>query len=594
MHTDKSKTTDTNQSRKKLSILLELTHFVRPYLGRAIMAAAALIITAGLTLSIGQGVRLLIDQGFAQQSIEQLKHAVQFILLITVLISIGTYARFYLVSWIGERVSADIRLAVFNHVISLHPSFFETTKSGDIMSRLTTDTTLLQSIIGSSLSMAIRSALMLIGALFMLFATNIKLTLIVLCAVPFILIPILVYGRKVRALSRKSQDSMSDVGSYAGEAIEHIKTVQSYTQEAQEMQSFQAEVEQAFTIGRRRIQQRATLIAGVIIIVFGAITGMLWVGGSDVISGHMSGGDLGAFVFYAILVASSLATISEVIGELQRAAGATERLIEILQASSLIQSPNATPVKAGTLAAQIMMKNVNFHYPSRPNQAAADSLSLTIEQGKVLALVGPSGAGKSTLFELLQRFYDPQSGQILLDNVDIRDLCVQDLRQQMAIVPQQPTLFSSNVMHNIRYGNEQASDEQVIEAAKKAHAHEFIMALPDGYNSFLGERGVRLSGGQKQRIAIARAILKDPHILLLDEATSALDSESEYHVQQALETLMHNRTTIIIAHRLSTIQHADRIAVLDSGQLIEIGSHDHLMQSCELYQRLVKLQFNPA
>ncbi|TMO59600.1 ABC transporter transmembrane domain-containing protein [Pseudoalteromonas aurantia] len=578
-------------SNKKLSILFELKRFIRPYLGRTIIAATALIFTSGLTLSIGQGVRLLIDQGFAEQSLEQLQHAVQFILLITVLISIGTYARFYLVSWIGERVSADIRLAVFNHVISLHPSYFETTKSGDIMSRLTTDTTLLQSIVGSSLSMAIRSALMLIGALFMLFATNIKLTLIVLCAVPFILVPILVYGRKVRTLSRQSQDSMSDVGSYAGEAIEHIKTVQSYTQESAEKTSFKNEVEQAFAIGRRRIQQRATLIAGVIIIVFGAITGMLWVGGSDVISGHMSGGDLGAFVFYAILVASSLATISEVIGELQRAAGATERLIEILQAKSLIQASYVTSLNAGSLAAQITVKDVCFNYPSRPNQAATKHLNLTIEQGKVLALVGPSGAGKSTLFELLQRFYDPQSGKILLDNVDIRDLSPQDLRQQMAIVPQQPALFSSDVMHNIRYGNELASDEQVIEAAKKAYAHEFILALPDGYNSFLGERGVRLSGGQKQRIAIARAILKDPHILLLDEATSALDSESEYHVQQALDTLMHNRTTIIIAHRLSTIQHADKIAVLDAGKLVEVGNHEQLLQSCELYQRLVKLQF---
>ncbi|MBQ4861625.1 ATP-binding cassette domain-containing protein [Pseudoalteromonas sp. MMG013] len=591
MQTDPLTDNSKKSSNKKLSILLELKRFVRPYFARVALATAALILTAGLTLSIGQGVRMLIDQGFAEQSLEQLERAVQFILVITVLISAGTYLRFYLVSWIGERVSADIRLAVFNHVISLHPSYFETTKSGDIMSRLTTDTTLLQSIIGSSLSMAIRSALMLIGALFMLFATNIKLTLVVLCAVPFILIPILFYGRKVRTLSRQSQDSMSDVGSYAGEAIEHIKTVQSYTQEPQEKQSFKDEVEQAFTIGRRRIQQRATLIAGVIVIVFGAITCMLWVGGSDVIAGHMSGGDLGAFVFYAILVASSLATISEVIGELQRAAGATERLIEILQAKSLIQAPTNHHVIAASLPAQLILKEVSFHYPSRPNQAAADKLNLIIEQGKVLALVGPSGAGKSTLFELIQRFYDPQSGEILLGGVDIRSITPQDLRQQMAIVPQQPALFSSDVMHNIRYGNPLATDEQVIEAAKKAHAHDFIMELPDGYRSFLGERGVRLSGGQKQRIAIARAILKDPHILLLDEATSALDSESEYHVQQALDTLMHNRTTVIIAHRLSTIQHADKIAVLEAGKLVEIGSHHELMQNCELYQRLVQLQF---
>ncbi|MBQ4851456.1 ABC transporter transmembrane domain-containing protein [Pseudoalteromonas sp. MMG012] len=591
MQTDPLTDNSKKSSNKKLSILLELKRFVRPYFARVALAAAALILTAGLTLSIGQGVRMLIDQGFAEQSLAQLEHAVQFILVITVLISAGTYLRFYLVSWIGERVSADIRLAVFNHVISLHPSYFETTKSGDIMSRLTTDTTLLQSIIGSSLSMAIRSALMLIGALFMLFATNIKLTFVVLCAVPFILIPILFYGRKVRTLSRQSQDSMSDVGSYAGEAIEHIKTVQSYTQEPQEKQSFKDEVEQAFTIGRRRIQQRATLIAGVIVIVFGAITCMLWVGGSDVIAGHMSGGDLGAFVFYAILVASSLATISEVIGELQRAAGATERLIEILQAKSLIRAPTNHHVIAASLPAQLILKEVSFNYPSRPNQAAADKLNLIIEQGKVLALVGPSGAGKSTLFELIQRFYDPQSGEILLGGVDIRSITPQDLRQQMAIVPQQPALFSSDVMHNIRYGNPLATDEQVIEAAKKAHAHDFIMELPDGYRSFLGERGVRLSGGQKQRIAIARAILKDPHILLLDEATSALDSESEYHVQQALDTLMHNRTTVIIAHRLSTIQHADKIAVLEAGKLVEIGSHHELMQNCELYQRLVQLQF---
>jgi ATP-binding cassette subfamily B protein len=577
---------------KQLSILLELKRFIRPYSGRAFMAAVALIFTAGLTLSIGQGVRQLIDQGFTGQSSEQLKYAVQFILILTVLISFGTYARFYLVSWIGERVSADIRLAVFNHVISLHPGYFETTKSGDIMSRLTTDTTLLQSIVGSSLSMAIRSALMFIGALFMLFATNIKLTLIVLCSVPFILMPILFYGRKVRTLSRLSQDSMSEVGSYAGEAIEHIKTVQSFTQEHTEKNAFKNEVEHAFKIGRRRIQQRATLIAGVIIIVFSAITGMLWVGGNDVISGQMSGGDLGAFVFYAILVASSLATISEVIGELQRAAGATERLIEILQVKNIIETSQAASLEAPSLAAQIIIKGVYFSYPSRPALAAIENLSLTIETGKVLALVGPSGAGKSTLFDLIQRFYDPQRGKILLDNVDIREISARHLRQKMAIVPQQPALFSSDVMHNIRYGNQQASDEQVIEAAKKAHAHEFIIALPDGYNSFLGERGVRLSGGQKQRIAIARAILKDPEILLLDEATSALDSESEYYVQQALDTLMKNRTTIIIAHRLSTIQHADHIAVLDEGKLIEVGDHQQLMQSCELYQRLVKLQFN--
>lgn len=576
---------------KRLAILLQLTDFIKPYKGTVLAAFVALIFTAGVTLSIGQGVRLLIDEGFAQQSYEQLKHAIYFILGVTVFIASGTFFRFYLVSWLGERVSADIRLAVFNHVITLHPSYFETNGSGDIMSRITTDTTLLQSIIGSSFSMAMRSALMFLGALAMLFATNIKLTLIVMASVPFILVPLLVYGRRVRALSRKSQDSMADVGSYAGEAIEHIKTVQSYTREAEERRSFSYEVEKSFAIGKNRIQQRATLISGVILIVFSAITGMLWVGGTDVLSGQMTGGDLAAFVFYAILVGSSLATISEVFGQLQQAAGATERLIEILQEESHILPPVDDAVSTANLAAEVAFKNVTFHYPSRPNQPATKALSLVAEQGKILALVGPSGAGKTTLFELMQRFYDPQSGSITLGGVDIRQIDPEALRKTMALVPQQPALFSHDVFHNIRYGNPSASDQEVIEAAKKAHAHEFITKLPEGYNSFLGERGVRLSGGQRQRIAIARAILKDPKILLLDEATSALDSESEHHVQQALQELMKGRTTLIIAHRLSTIQHADKIAVLEHGQLVDSGTHPSLIETSELYQRLVELQF---
>ncbi|UOE79711.1 ABC transporter ATP-binding protein/permease [Vibrio splendidus] len=577
--------------KKSLSILFELSKFIQPYKGRVIAALIALIFTASLTLSVGHGIRLLIDQGFSQQSLSDLGSAIQFIMVVVVLISIGTFFRFYLVSSVGERVSADIRLSVFNHVVTLHPSYFETNGSGDIMSRITTDTTLLQSIIGSSFSMAMRSALMCIGAIIMLFATNIKLTLIVLASVPFILIPILVYGRRVRALSRQSQDSMSDVGSYAGEAIEHIKTVQSYSREAQEKASFAIEVEKAYEIGRQRVKQRAILISGVIVIVFSAIAGMLWVGGSDVINGTMSAGDLAAFVFYAIMVASSLGTISEVMGELQRAAGATERLIEILQVESHIVAPVENPTSLDNVTPEVAFDDVTFCYPSRPDQPATSSLTLTAHEGKVLALVGPSGAGKTTLFELLQRFYDPQVGKVTLGGVELNQFDPNELRKQMALVPQQPALFSNDVFHNIRYGNPQATDEQVIEAAKKAHAHEFIQNLPEGYHSFLGERGVRLSGGQRQRIAIARAILKDPNILLLDEATSALDSESEHHVQQALEELMRGRTTIIIAHRLSTIKHADQIAVLDKGQLVDIGDHQSLINSCELYQRLVELQF---
>ncbi|MDC5707155.1 ABC transporter ATP-binding protein/permease [Vibrio europaeus] len=577
--------------KKNFGILLELVNFIKPYKLKVAAALIALIVTASLTLSVGQGVRILIDQGFAQQSVQELGSAIGFILVVTLLIAIGTFFRFYLVSSVGERVSADIRLAVFNHVITLHPSYFETNGSGDIMSRITTDTTLLQSIIGSSFSMAMRSALMCIGAVIMLFATNIKLTLIVLASVPFILVPILFYGRRVRALSRQSQDSMADVGSYAGEAIEHIKTVQSYSREAQEKRFFSNEVERAFEIGRKRVLQRAILISGVIVIVFSAISGMLWVGGSDVINGVMSAGDLAAFVFYAIMVASSLATISEVLGELQRAAGATERLIEILQVESHITAPESINRSTDKLKAEVSFNEVCFHYPSRPDQPAMQDLNLVAEEGKILALVGPSGAGKTTLFELLQRFYDPQQGSVLLGDIDVREFAPQDLRNQMALVPQQPALFSHDVFHNIRYGNPEATDVQVIEAAKKAHAHDFIMNLPEGYNSFLGERGVRLSGGQKQRIAIARAILKDPNILLLDEATSALDSESEHHVQQALEELMRGRTTVIIAHRLSTIKHADKIAVLDHGRLVDVGDHQSLLKSCELYQRLVELQF---
>ncbi|MGL6314517.1 ABC transporter transmembrane domain-containing protein [Vibrio sp. WXL103] len=577
------------KTSKNLGILLKLVAFIRPYRRQVLAAMIALLFTAVMTLSVGQGVRLLIDNGFSQQSQHELENAILFLLGVTLAIAFGTFFRFYLISSVGERVSADIRAAVFNHVISLNPSYFETRGSGDIMSRITTDTTLLQSIIGSSFSMALRSVLMSIGATIMLFATNAKLSLVVLAAVPFVLLPLLIYGRRVRALSRRSQDSMADVGSYAGEAIEHIKTVQSFNSEEHEKVAFSVQVEKAYQLGRQRVKQRAILIAGVIVIVFSAITGMLWVGGSDVLAGNMSEGDLGAFVFFAVMLASSLATLSEIYGELQRAAGATERLIEILEIDNPIQAPD----NAATLTQhdEVTFDNVSFYYPTRTEYKAIQHFSLKAKKGKVLALVGPSGAGKTTLFELLQRFYDPQEGAITLGSTDIRELSPQALRQHMALVPQQPALFSNDVFYNIRYGTPDATDEQVIEAAKKAHAHHFIEQLSEGYHSFLGDRGVRLSGGQRQRIAIARAILRNPDILLLDEATSALDSESEHHVQQALDELMRDRTTLIIAHRLATIQHADQIALMDQGRLIDLGDHATLLSRCELYQRLVELQF---
>ncbi|MGB2359611.1 MAG: ATP-binding cassette domain-containing protein, partial [Porticoccaceae bacterium] len=452
--------------------------------------------------------------------------------------------------------------------------------------------TLLQSIIGSSVSIALRSAISFSGALIMLLITNLKLSLIILLAVPLVLMPILIFGRKVRNLSRQSQDSIADVGSYAGEVIQHIKTVQSFTQETQEKSAFSREVERAFAVAKRRVSQRAILMAVVILLVFSALSVMLWVGGSDVINGTMTGGELGAFIFYAILMATGVASLSEVYGELQRAAGATERLMELLHAKNAILLADKVAAKAADLTPVLTVQNLSFCYPSRPDQPALKDFSLSIEEGKILALVGPSGAGKSTLFDLIQRFYDPQQGAIFFGGCDIKELDPRDLRQQIAVVQQQPTLFTGDVMYNIRYGKPDASDDQVIAAAKAAHADEFIRRLPQGYQSDLGEQGVRLSGGQRQRIAIARALLKDPRVLLLDEATSALDAESEYKVQLALDKLMKGRTTVIIAHRLATILHADCIVVMDQGQYIASGSHQQLLSSSELYSRLAKLQFS--
>ena len=580
----------TSQHQRKLSTLLQLVQFMKPYRWTLLGAAVALVFTAAITLSMGQGVRILIDQGFASGSAEKLNAAVTIILVLSVLMAVGTFIRFYLVSWLGERISADIREAVFANIITLQPSYFEANRSGEIMSHLTTDTTLLQTIIGSSLSMALRSGLTLIGALVMLVITNLKLTVIVLSAVPLVLIPILFYGRRVRALSNQSQDSIAHVGSYAGEVMQQIKTVQACNRQSFEQEAFAREVDRAFLIARRRVRQRAFLIAGVILLVFGGLAAMIWSGGSDVVKGHMSGGELGAFVFYAVMVGVGVATLSEVWGELQRAAGATDRLLELLHESSVIDEPaeQAAPIR---LEPRLDMHKVRFSYPSRPDQPALKDLSLSVEPGRSLALVGPSGAGKSTVFELLQRFYDPDSGNISLGGTDIRELTTRHLREHMAVVPQAPALFSADVTHNIGYGKPGARQEEIVAAAQAAHAHEFIERLPQGYASHLGDRGVRLSGGQRQRIAIARAILRDPDILLLDEATSALDAESEFQVQLALRELMKNRTTVIIAHRLSTILHADQIAVLDQGGLVAVGTHGSLLADCELYQRLASLQF---
>jgi len=570
-------------------------HFVRPYWRRLVMALLALVVTAGITLSMGQGIRLLVDQGFMTGSVHQLNQTLGLFLLLVLALAAGTFSRFYLVSWIGERCVADIRRAVFDHLLELHPGFFEDNRSSEIQSRLTADTTLLQSVIGSSLSMFLRNALMVVGGVALLFITNPKLTSIVVVALPVVLAPILLFGRRVRSLSRQSQDRVADVGSYVAETLGQIKTVQAYTHQAHDRALFADTVESAFTVARQRIAQRAWLITVVIVLVLGAIGTMLWVGGMDVIAGRMSGGELAAFVFYSLVVGSAFGTLSEVIGELQRAAGAAERIAELLAAQSQILAPSSGRQLAGGRARGCLaFQHVVFAYPSRPEHKAIDDLSLVIQAGQTLALVGPSGAGKSTLFDLLLRFYDPQHGQILLDDQPIDQLDPDHLRQQFALVAQQPALFRGTVADNISYGRPDACLADIEAAARAAHADSFIRQLPEGYQTRLGEGGVGLSGGQRQRLAIARALLVDAPILLLDEATSALDAHSEHLIQQALPRLMAGRTTVVIAHRLATVQHADRIAVVDKGKVVAIGTHSELIETSPLYARLAALQFTSA
>lgn len=574
-----------------LGVLLPILRLLRPYKARATIAAIALCFTAAATLGLGFGVQTLIDVGFASDSIAGLQQAMLTLLAIASAIAVGTFTRFYFVSWLGERISADLRAEVFNNLVNLHPSFFEENRPGEIMSRLTTDTTLLQTIIGSSLSMALRSMLTLSGAVIMMFATNWKLSLFIVVGVPAILVPILFFGRKIRTLSSASQDSMAQVGTYAGEVIHQLKTVQAFNRQEFEQGMFKGEVEGAFDVAKQRIRNRALLIGVAIFVVFASMIGMLYSGGSDVINGVMTAGELGAFIFYAVMLGSGFATVSEVWGEVQRAAGAAERLIELMNAESELIEPHESPELAPQEAA-IEFKDVSFAYPSRSNQWALQGFNLKINAGESVALVGPSGAGKSTIFELIQRFYDPQQGDIQFGTTAIKQTSLIELRAQIAVVPQQPVLFSTTVRNNIAYGQPECTSDQIEQAARAAHAHDFIQQLPDQYDAYLGEQGVRLSGGQKQRIAIARAILKDPRVLLLDEATSALDTESEHHIQTALADLMQDRTTVIIAHRLSTILHVDRIIVVDRGKIVAQGTHHELLKTSRLYKRLAELQFN--
>jgi ATP-binding cassette, subfamily B, bacterial len=582
-----------SRSLRNFAGLRRILAFMRPYRLRLVGAMLSLMVAAGTVLGLGQGLRRLVDDGFRSGDAALLDRAVFVLGAVVVLLAASTFLRFYLISWIGERVVADLRRAVFDRVITLSPAYFETRRTGEILSRLTTDTTLLQTVIGSSLSQALRNALLLVGGLVMLAVTSVKLTSLVLLVVPMVVVPILVFGRRVRHLSRESQDAIAAISAYAEEAINAVRTVQAFTHESVDRERFGCEAEAAFGVARRRIAVRAALTGLVILLAFGAIAIILWIGGRDVMAGRITGGDLSAFVFYAVLVAAAVGTLSEVWGDLQRAAGAAERIIELLDAKSDIVAP-AVAMPLPTPRGEIAFDAVGFRYPARPDDAALDNFTLHVAPGETVALVGASGAGKTTVFQLLLRFYDPEHGAVRIDGVDLRQADPAELRRRIGLVPQDPVIFGADAWENIRYGRPGATDAEVRAAAVGAHAAEFLDRLPQGFATFLGEKGVRLSGGQRQRIAIARAILRNPAILLLDEATSALDAESEFLVQQALTALSAGRTTLVIAHRLATVLKADRIVVMEAGRVVAIGPHDALIRQGGLYARLAALQFDQA
>ena len=575
-------------SLRALTILLR---FSAPYRRRLVFFGLAMMVSSGSFLVIGQGLKQVVDRGFAGGDPAALNQGLFFLLTVIMVMASATWVRFYLISWLGERVIADLRRQLFSHLLTLSPAWFEQTRTGEMISRLTTDTALLEQIVGTSVSMALRNGLLGAGALVMLMLTSWKLTLLVLLTVPVVIVPIVLFGRRVRKLARASQDRVADLGAYVDEALHEIRTVQAYGHEETDRELFGRRIEAVFAAARQRILVRASLISAVIVLVFAGIGIILWIGGHDVLAGTLSAGELSAFVFYAAMVASAAAQLSEVMSDLQRGAGAAERLIEILDTNPEVVVPeNALAFPQPALGA-VEFDAVTFHYPSRPAIAAMEDFTLRVAPGEKLALVGPSGAGKSTLFQLLLRFYDPQRGTIRIDGVDIRRADPKPLRSRIALVPQEPAIFAASVTENVRYGRPEAADADVRLACDAAFATEFIERLPEGFGTYLGERGVRLSGGQRQRLAIARAVLSDRPILLLDEATSALDSESERMVQIALERLMQSRTTLIIAHRLSTVKSVDRIAVIDQGRLIGAGTHEELLASNPLYARLAELQF---
>lgn len=570
--------------------LVRLLGFGRPYLGRLLLAVAALLFAAGALLAFGQVIRHVVDSGLANGSPASLNRALLLFLLVVVLLSGAVGLRSWLLNWLGERIVADVRRAVFERALALNVGFFETTRTGEVISRLTSDTALLQTVVGSTFAMGLRSALLTVGSLVMLAITSPQLTKLVLLGVPLVLIPAWVLGHRVRRLSRLSQDRIGDVGAYVDESLHGIRTVQAFCHEPIDRARYGERVEEAFGTAMQRSLASALLSTLVTLLTFGAIGVVLWFGGREVLAGRITGGELSAFLFYAILVAGNVGALSDIAGQLLRGAGAAERLMELLETEPAITPPAHPQPLPMPVRGQVSAERLSFTYPSRPEHPALAHIDLEIAPGEQVALVGPSGAGKSTLFHLLLRFYDPQQGVLRLDGIDLRAMEPADFRRQIVIVPQDPVIFGADAIENIRYGLE--ADEAAVEAAARAaHAHEFIQRLPDGYRTFLGERGVRLSGGERQRIAIARAILRDPAVLLLDEATSALDAESERLVQDALEHLMQGRTSIVIAHRLATVRNADRILVLDQGRIVASGRHEQLLADGGLYARLAALQF---
>ena len=572
-------------------MLRTLLQFLAPYRRRVLVAVIALVLAAGAMLAVGQGLRAVIDKGFSAGDPAWLDRTLATMGGLILVLAAATYLRFYNVSWLGERVTADIRRRVFDHLLCLPPAWFEAGRTGEVISRLTADTTQIENVIGSSLSIALRNALLLIGGLVMLFTTSLKLSLLTVGGVPLVVVPIVLYGRRVRKLARESQDRIAELGNRIDETIHEIRIVQAYGHEDADRRDFGRLVEASFDTARNRVANRARLVAAVMVLVFGAIAFILWVGGHDVLAGTLTAGELSAFVFYAALVAGSVGALSEVWGDLQRAAGATERLMETLHATPAILAPAAPRALPEPARGAIAFEKVSFYYPSRPDTPALADFTLAIEPGETVALVGPSGSGKSTVFQLLLRFYDPQAGHLTVDGVKLTDANPVDLRRRIALVPQDAVIFATSVLENVRYARPDATLDEVRAASVAAFADEFVAGLPDGYATDLGERGVRLSGGQRQRIAIARAILADRPILLLDEATSALDAESERMVQTALDGLMRRHTTLVIAHRLATVQKADRIIVLDAGRIVQQGRHAELVAGDGLYARLARLQF---